>query len=353
MSQHFGLDCSSNNEHPMNIVAIEACLRALGGGGQPFVIVKVNEGNYYTNEFAQSDIAAYKAAGFAVGGYLMDAGKSDPASEEAMYNRIAAGVPQFDDDELPDGMNTQQYIQHLNGLIAQHPAVQYLNQSEASSGYNQSIGLWLAEYNNQPGVTSRPCLIHQYTGTGTIPGLSGQFDLNYFAGSEQQFDATFAVPPSPIPIPAAKVSSMVCDRPGGGIYTARPDGTVDAFGAPFFGSMSGHPLNGPIVGICATASGQGYWLVGADGGIFAFGDAGFFGPSQACLTAWNLGQGRGIPIIGIARGATPGVAYNIVGDNGGAGAMLYGITANGQYKSEDIATVADINADVKEAIHAS
>jgi hypothetical protein len=351
VSQHFGLDVSSNNQHPLNVGAIDTYLRGLGGDGQPFVIVKVNEGNYYTNPFAQSDIAAFKAAGFAVGGYLMDAGSSDPGSEEAMYNRIAAGVPQFDDDELPDGMTTEQYIQHLNGLIAQHPALQYLNQSEAASGYNESIGLWLAQYNDNPGVVAYACLIHQYTSGGTIPGLSGEFDMNYFMGSESEFDAVFSVPPSPIPIPAAKVSSMVCDRPGGGIYTARPDGTVDAFNAPFFGSMSGKPLNGPIVGICATNSGQGYWLIGADGGVFAFGDAGFFGPSQAFLTAWNLGQGRGIPIIGIARGVQPGVVYHIVGDNGGAGAMLYGITNNGQYKSTT-STVSDINADVKEAIHA-
>ena len=33
----------------------------------------------------------------------------------------------------------------------------------------------------------------------------------------------------------------------------------------------------PIVGMAATADGRGYWLVAADGGIFAFGDAAFYG----------------------------------------------------------------------------
>ena len=37
------------------------------------------------------------------------------------------------------------------------------------------------------------------------------------------------------------------------------------------------PLNQPTVGIAATPSGNGYWLVAADGGIFTFGDAAFFG----------------------------------------------------------------------------
>ena len=33
----------------------------------------------------------------------------------------------------------------------------------------------------------------------------------------------------------------------------------------------------PIVGMAATADGKGYWLVASDGGIFSFGDAGFYG----------------------------------------------------------------------------
>ena len=35
--------------------------------------------------------------------------------------------------------------------------------------------------------------------------------------------------------------------------------------------------NAPITGIAATPTGKGYWLVAADGGVFAFGDAQFFG----------------------------------------------------------------------------
>jgi hypothetical protein len=36
-------------------------------------------------------------------------------------------------------------------------------------------------------------------------------------------------------------------------------------------------LNKPIVGMAATPSGNGYWLVASDGGIFSFGDAVFRG----------------------------------------------------------------------------
>jgi hypothetical protein len=56
------------------------------------------------------------------------------------------------------------------------------------------------------------------------------------------------------------------------------DGGIFAFGdAHFFGSAGGLRLNSPVVGIVAAPDGQGYWEVAADGGIFAFGDAHFFG----------------------------------------------------------------------------
>ncbi|HEY7916735.1 MAG TPA: hypothetical protein VIC86_07090, partial [Acidimicrobiales bacterium] len=40
---------------------------------------------------------------------------------------------------------------------------------------------------------------------------------------------------------------------------------------------SGTGLAMPVMGMDQTASGKGYWLVAADGGIFTFGDAQFYG----------------------------------------------------------------------------
>jgi hypothetical protein len=68
---------------------------------------------------------------------------------------------------------------------------------------------------------------------------------------------------------------------GGGYWLTASDGGIFAFGdARFFGSMGGQPLSKPVVGIASTPSGGGYWLTASDGGIFAFGDARFFGRVQ-------------------------------------------------------------------------
>jgi predicted secreted protein len=71
------------------------------------------------------------------------------------------------------------------------------------------------------------------------------------------------------------------------------DGGIFAFGdAGFHGSMGATRLNQPVVGIAATPDGNGYWEVASDGGIFAFGDAGFHGS----MGATRLNK----PVVGIA-----------------------------------------------------
>jgi hypothetical protein len=51
-----------------------------------------------------------------------------------------------------------------------------------------------------------------------------------------------------------------------------------AFGdAGFFGSTGGQGVAGTVVGATRSPSGHGYWLVGQDGSVYAFGDAAFLG----------------------------------------------------------------------------
>ena len=57
-----------------------------------------------------------------------------------------------------------------------------------------------------------------------------------------------------------------------------PTGGSRAFGdVQSAGDLAGQQLGGPIVSLAATPAGRGYWMVGADGGVFAFGDAPFLG----------------------------------------------------------------------------
>ena len=53
--------------------------------------------------------------------------------------------------------------------------------------------------------------------------------------------------------------------------------SVDSFGDATEGATGLTGLAEPIVGMAAAPTGKGYWLVAADGGIFAFGTAQFYG----------------------------------------------------------------------------
>ena len=99
--------------------------------------------------------------------------------------------------------------------------------------------------------------------------------------------------------------------PGGsdGYWMVASDGGIFAFGsAGFFGSMGGQPLNKPIVAMTAAPDGKGYWMVASDGGIFAFGSARFYGSMG--------GQPLNKPIVGMAP-APDGKGYWMVASDGG------------------------------------
>ena len=71
---------------------------------------------------------------------------------------------------------------------------------------------------------------------------------------------------------------MAATPDGRGYWLVASDGGIFTFGdAGFYGSTGGLTLNKPIVGMAATPDGRGYWLVASDGGIFSYGDAGFYG----------------------------------------------------------------------------
>src|SRR4051812_18239092 len=72
------------------------------------------------------------------------------------------------------------------------------------------------------------------------------------------------------PAAAAAAGPDVAPR---GYWMVASDGGVFSYGdAGFYGSTGGTKLNRPVVGMAATPTGRGYWMVATDGGIFSFGD---------------------------------------------------------------------------------
>jgi hypothetical protein len=102
---------------------------------------------------------------------------------------------------------------------------------------------------------------------------------------------------------------MAAAPDGKGYWEVRSDGGVFAFGdAKFYGSAGAIHLAKPIIGMTATSSGRGYWLLASDGGVFAFGDAKFFGSTG--------GFTLDAPIVGMAANPV-GTGYYLAAADGG------------------------------------
>ena len=115
------------------------------------------------------------------------------------------------------------------------------------------------------------------------------------------FSGSAGIPGPPSPPPTVP--------PNSSYWMVASDGGIFTFGnAGFFGSAGGLPLVKPVVGMAPTRSKEGYWLVASDGGIFSYGDAQFYGSMG--------GRPLNKPIVGMA--ATPdGGGYWLVASDGG------------------------------------
>jgi hypothetical protein len=124
-------------------------------------------------------------------------------------------------------------------------------------------------------------------GNGVVDPLAGQPctpTVNFLVGAQ------IGLPANPAYV-VGLITGITVSPTGGNVWTVGDDGGVFAASinpnginqapplAPFYGSLPGLGITpaAPIVGISATPDGRGYWLVGEDGGVFAFGDAVFHG----------------------------------------------------------------------------
>ncbi|MEZ5282526.1 MAG: hypothetical protein R2770_18870 [Acidimicrobiales bacterium] len=114
---------------------------------------------------------------------------------------------------------------------------------------------------------------------------------------------------------AGEVVDTVATTSGNGYYMVGADGGLFAFGdATFRGSvpevLPGVTLDAPISAITVTDSGSGYRMVAADGGMFNFGDAAYYGSVPEVLPGVTLAS----PVVGMV--ASPS-GYLMIGGDGG------------------------------------
>jgi len=155
---------------------------------------------------------------------------------------------------------------------------------------------------------------------------SGTQTLNVSGPSQPPPPPPVVIPPTPAPTPTPSPTPTppVVTSPSStvshGYWLVGSDGGIFSFGnAQFYGSTGSLRLQRPVVGITPTAGDLGYWLVASDGGIFSFGTAGFYGSIPGLgIAPFGSGAPRSLnaPIIGMVPSADGG-GYFMVGADGG------------------------------------
>ena len=186
----------------------------------------------------------------------------------------------------------QGYIDRLRaqGLTAGIYATEYQFGKITGGGYNPGVPIWLPDWDGND--PAGDCGLAKAFGGGQVWQVQ---TMPSTLSDGNRYDPDYS-----------------CPSPHG-YWMDASDGGVFAFGnAGFYGSMGGTRLNKPVVGMAAPQQGGGYWLVASDGGIFAFGNAGFHG---------SMGNVRlNQPVVGMA--ATPsGNGYWMVASDGGVFAL--------------------------------
>ena len=211
----------------------------------------------------------------------------------AGYNDVL--VPTTDGLVIYDGRSAQVVAVLGAGTVALQ------NSPMVTVDPNGSIGITIAGYNVQ-----NAGIIQHYEVVGSKGRSLGKRSWPMFHQNPQLTGWDSQAAPGHLNQP---IIGMAATGDGKGYWNVAVDGGLFAFGdAGFYGSMGGQRLNKPVVGMAATGDGKGYWEVASDGGLFAFGDAGFYG-STGAMTLNS-------PVVGMA--ATPdGRGYWLVASDGG------------------------------------
>jgi hypothetical protein len=177
-------------------------------------------------------------------------------------------------------------------------------------------------------ITATQSVLAVYSGNSVFSGSSGSMlqnvrhgywllgaDGGVFSYGDAQFHGSLpqigytpagSGGPHQLKAPLVGIESTIS---GNGYWLVASDGGVFSFGdAVFYGSTGAMHLNKPIVAMAVTPDGKGYWLVASDGGVFSFGDALFHGSTG--------GMQLDKPIVAMV--ATPdGKGYWLVASDGG------------------------------------
>ena len=201
-----GIDVSSHNP------GID--WQAVAASGVEFAFIKATQGNGYRNPEYPAQWAGAKAAGILRGAYHFFRWDTDPLAQATYFLQAVSG----DLGELPltvdventgdgagngpkDPAKVRVFVDAIRVATGKAPIIYtYTSMWRDTLGNPTTFTdclLWLAAYQSKPPapVGGWPVVTFwQFTSTGTVAGVPGQIDMNYFMGSSEDLQKLAGLP---------------------------------------------------------------------------------------------------------------------------------------------------------------
>lgn len=168
--------------------------------GVVFAFAKATEGSTYTDPNFSTNWPRMKSAGLVRGAYHYGRPGTDAVAQARHFvnvvNPTSGDLQMVLDLETTDGRSpaqvwawTQAFIAEIKRLTGR-PGIIYTGyyfwrDNVGNPSNNLDCPLWIASYNPAPTVPSAwpYWTFWQYTSSGSVPGIAGNVDLDYFNGS--------------------------------------------------------------------------------------------------------------------------------------------------------------------------
>jgi GH25 family lysozyme M1 (1,4-beta-N-acetylmuramidase) len=175
--------------------------QAVARSGVRCAWVKATEGRDYVDPRFAANLSGARAAGLAVGAYHFARPSSAPEQQAEHFLRTVGEVRPGD---LPPALDLEvggfadpvgwavAFLEAVERRVGRAVLYTYHSYWQVTLRRDQRLArwpLWIARYGADPGIG----LVWQYTSNGSVPGIAGRVDRNWFRGDEQAFRRFCAV----------------------------------------------------------------------------------------------------------------------------------------------------------------
>lgn len=249
---------------------------AVSKGSIEFAICQYRDEISTVNPFFEADVAGFKKAGALVGAYIFIRPELDIAPQAADMRMLAKFGPTWADIEVTGGCKPPDLRKMWADLKSAAPECSFCSYPAylRANGPFQQVG---HPFIDEWGVSKPPpgAAIWGMTDKAEVPGIPAVVDLDSFVGTRAQFEQLFGqkvAPSQPAPLPA--IAAAAGTPSSAGYWLVSAEGQVFAFGdAAYHGSPAKAPA-GKVIAILPTSTGRGYRLVTSSAGeVLDYGDA--------------------------------------------------------------------------------